>query len=96
MSAAAAAPASVAPGRAHVFDLDRGPDERYVLYALRGGELHTLGTAATPADVGVAIVQLHEDQKSIGRRLADLGALGLRDAQEREWIVLPWGRGGGR
>lgn len=73
-------------------ELERDPSERYVIYVLRGGELHEIGTAETPAGVGCCIVQTHEDQKAIGRRLADLGVLGVRDAHAGEWIVLPWQR----
>lgn len=70
----------------------RTPEERYRVYAVRYGEQpELLATAPTPASVGVAIVQLHEDEREHGRRLADLGRIGVLDGMRSEWVLLPWG-----
>lgn len=70
------------------------PDERYRIYARVDGELLLLATCPNPASVGVALVQLHEDCRAQGRRLSDLGRIGVLDGHAHEWLVLPWDRGG--
>lgn len=75
----------------------RIPDYRYRIYAVLGGSRIVLAAAPDPAGIGVALVQLHDDAKAIGGRLADEGRIGVLDVlPERhgygEWIVLPWDR----
>ena len=70
----------------------RTPEERYRIYALRGNELRLLATTPDAAGVGVALVQLHEDEKERGGRLSDLGFIGVLDGLAEEWVVLPWRR----
>lgn len=69
-----------------------GEEERYRIYATGPDKLDLLATCPDPASVGVALVQLHEDAKAVGRRLADQGVIGVLDGESREWIVLPWTR----
>lgn len=84
-------------------DEQRPPEERYVLYARRGDDLRELACSETPAGLGSAIVQLHEDGKELDEngkakkpryRLYEEGVIGILDSQAHEWIVLPWPRGG--
>jgi hypothetical protein len=74
----------------------RDEEHRYRIYARRGSgrtvELEVLACAGTPAGLGVALVTLDEDEKEHGRRLVDLGAIGVLDAVDRRWIVMPWHR----
>ena len=77
----------------------RVEEERYRLYAVIGHERRILATAPSGAAIGLAIVTLHEDARSIGRRLADLGRIGILDVMpdgqpsvRGEWIVQPWDR----
>lgn len=70
----------------------RVPLFRYRIYARVGRELTVLAACPEPGGIGAALVQIHDDQKSIGRRLADLGTIGVLDVIEGDWVVLPWGR----
>lgn len=70
-------------------------DERYRVYAVAGNRRDVLATAPDPGGVGQALVALNDDEKARGRRLVDLGKIGVYDALEHEWIVMPWHRGGG-
>lgn len=75
----------------------RTPEYRYRIYGRVGRELQVLAVASDAGGVGAALVQLHDDQKMLGRRLADLGQIGVLDVlpDERgrgDWIVLPWNR----
>jgi hypothetical protein len=70
----------------------RDAEHRYRVYARRGRDLRILAFADSPGGVGVALVQLDEDEREHGRRLVDLGAIGVLDAVEGRWIVLPWHR----
>jgi hypothetical protein len=70
----------------------RDEQHRYRIYARRGDRLEVLACTPTPAGIGVTLVQLHNDAKQAGGRLADLGFIGVLDAVEHEWIVLPFGR----
>lgn len=74
----------------------RDADHRYRLYARENDTLSVLACAPSPESVGAAVFQLHADQKEHGETLGDLGALGVYDAIDREWIVLPWHRTTGR
>lgn len=65
---------------------------RFRIYAVIGHSLNVLATTDSAGGVGQAIVQIHVDQQSIGRRLADLGRIGVLDVIERDWVVLPWDR----
>lgn len=74
----------------------RDEEHRYRLYARTGRrDLTVLAAASSPAAIGVAIATLHEDQRSVGRRLADLGQIGILDVlagPKGDWILLPFGR----
>jgi len=70
----------------------RDERERYRIYAVRGDEREILATAADAGGVGQALITMHEDCKEVDMRLADLGTIGVLDAVEGEWVVLPWGR----
>lgn len=72
----------------------RDDDHRFRIYARQGDKLDVLAVARDASSVGSAIFQLHDDQKENGETLGDLGALGVYDAVDREWIVLPWHRRG--
>jgi hypothetical protein len=86
--------------RTHSIDIDqlwpRDEDHRYRLYARRGTDLHVLAASPSAGGIGEAIVALHEDEKTVGRRFADLGVFGVLDVlaggPTGEWIVLPWER----
>lgn len=86
-----------------VIDVDdlwpRDEEHRYRLYVRRGDdELELLGASSTMAGIGVAIEAQHNDCKAVGRRLADLGVVGILDTLAHdppatgEWIVQPWER----
>jgi hypothetical protein len=68
------------------------PESRYRIYARRGEEREILAHAPDPAGLGVALVQLDEDERERGRRLVDLGAIGILDALEHRWLIMPWHR----
>lgn len=84
----------------YVLDADviypRDDEHRYRIYARRGSgrtiELEVLACAGSPEALGLALVTLDEDEKEHGRRLIDLGAIGVLDAVDRRWIVMPWHR----
>lgn len=71
----------------------RDAEHRYRVYARRGKELEVLACAPDAGGVGQILVTFHEDQKREGRRLADLGVIGVLDVLNSEWVVLPWERG---
>lgn len=80
----------------------RDEEHRYRIYAIRGAGRHpadreVLCATATAEGIGAALVQLHEDEKAAGRRLADRGRIGVLDVLggdggAGDWIVLPWDR----
>lgn len=74
----------------------RDDEHRYRLYARQGTELRVLATSSTAGGIGQAIVTLHEDEKAVGRRLADRGVIGVLDVMSGgargEWVILPWER----
>lgn len=74
----------------------RDEENRYRLYAVRGPVREVLATAPSMAGIGLAIQAYHEDQKEVGRRLADLGNIGILDVlapgPRGEWILLPYPR----
>lgn len=90
--------------RAIPFEIDtdvlypRDAEHRFRLYGRIGDSLNVLATTDSPAGIGTAIVQIHDDQKEAGRRLADLGTIGVLDVMaggpRGEWVVLPWERSG--
>lgn len=51
-----------------------------------------LAAAGSPEALGVALVALHADNMTQGRRLYEEGYIGILDAVEGRWIVLPWPR----
>lgn len=72
---------------------------RYRLYARVGERLEVLAAAPDPGGLGQAIVTLHQDAKAAGRRLCDLGRIGVLDVMPDgepspagEWIVPLWDR----
>lgn len=65
---------------------------RFRLYGRRARGLSVLVAAPSLEAIGTAIGQLHEDQKEAGLKLGDLGATGILDVVEGEWIVNPWPR----
>lgn len=75
-------------------ELGYSPEERFRLYLVPVGEPLPAPAAYAPdmAGIGTAIQTLHEDEKLVGRRLSDRGIVGVYDALEREWIVLPFVR----
>lgn len=73
--------------------LPRGPEERYRIYARKGLKLRELASCPDPAGIGAALIQLHEDAKAVGGRLADEGMIGVLDGEQHEWIILPFTRG---
>lgn len=80
----------------------RDAEHRYRIYAVRGAgrsyeDREVLCATASPEGIGAALVQLHEDEKAAGRRLADRGRIGVLDVLggddgKGDWIVLPWDR----
>lgn len=74
----------------------RDEEHRYRIYARRGRgrtmKLEVLACAGSKEALGVALVTLDEDEREHGRRLVDLGAIGVLDAVDRRWIILPWHR----
>lgn len=74
----------------------RDEEHRYRLYARRGRgrnvELDVLACAGSPQALGLAIITLDQDEAERGRRLVDLGAIGVLDAVEHRWIIQPWHR----
>lgn len=80
----------------------RDAEHRYRIYAKQGDTLVVLAACPTAGGIGQAIVQLHEDQKAAGRRLCDLGRVGVMDVMPDgkpsptgEWILSMWDRGSG-
>lgn len=80
------------PPIAHDEIWPRDDEHRFRLYGLADGVQTVLAAAPTLEAIGTAIGQLHADMKEGGLRLADLGAIGILDAVEREWIVNPYPR----
>lgn len=89
----------------HELDVDvlypRDAAHRYRIYGRVGDRLDVLAATDSAGGIGEALVQIHADQKEVGRRLADLGTIGVLDVlpdgpghPNGEWIVLPWERSG--
>lgn len=70
----------------------RDEAHRYRLYAVRGDEREVLAATPTMGGIGLAIGIIHDDCKQAGKRLADLGMVGIYDAINGEWILLPFTR----
>lgn len=77
----------------------RIPEYRYRLVAVVGESRHVLGAAPDPGGLGEMIVQLHEDAKANGTRLADEGRIGVLDvlpdgkpSKTGDWIIQPYDR----
>lgn len=77
----------------------RDAEHRFRVYAIVGGDRDVIACARDAGGVGMALVTIHEDQKSIGRRLADLGRIGVLDVMpggvsspRGEWVVQPYDR----
>lgn len=72
-------------------------EHRYRLYAIQGEHREIIAVSPTMGGIGCAILAIHEDQKEIDRRLADLGRIGILDVlapgPTGEWILLPYLRG---
>lgn len=81
----------------YVIDIDdlypRDAEHRFRIYGCRGDSLDVVAVASDLASVGVAIGQIHEDMRSVGGDLGDLGAFGLLDAVAGEWLIKPFPRG---
>jgi hypothetical protein len=72
----------------------RCEEERFRIYARAGGELTLLATAGTPQALGLALMTQDEDCRAAGLRgIIDIGAIGVLDAVESRWIVMPFHRG---
>lgn len=74
-------------------------EHRYRIYGIVGNERTVLAAASTGGGVGAALITLHEDQREIGRRLCDLGRIGVLDTMpggelspKGEWVVMPYDR----
>lgn len=65
---------------------------RYRIYARRGDQLEVLAATGTPGGIGVALVQLDDDERERGRRLIDRGAVGVLDVLDSRWLISPWHR----
>jgi hypothetical protein len=72
----------------------RDAEHRYRIYEKnQDGDLRVLAATPTAAGIGVALVQLYEDQGSleeIGEPRHALGPIGILDTIERKWIVHPF------
>lgn len=69
----------------------RDAEHRYRLYGrTERNRLMVLAAAPDLEGIGAAIGQLHADMKEAGLTLGALGATGILDAVEREWIVNPF------
>lgn len=84
-------------GVAYEIDSDalypRDPAHRWRIYARRGVELDILCATDSPGGIGEALVQLDLDERERGLRLVDRGAIGVLDAVEAYWLLMPWHRG---
>lgn len=74
----------------------RTPEFRYRIYARQGDKLDVLAATPTPQGIGVALKQLDADERERGRRLVDRGAIGVLDAMEGYWLIMPWHKGSER
>jgi hypothetical protein len=77
----------------------RDEEHRYRIYGVIGHQRSILAATPDAGGVGVALITIHEDQKSVGRTLADLGRIGVLDTMPNgrpsakgEWVVLPYDR----
>ncbi len=69
----------------------RDEAHRLRIYARKLGRLTVV--AATDIDsLGRTLLELEADQRENGERLVDLGAIGILDAVERRWLIMPWHR----
>lgn len=91
--------ANLPPAFDHDHLWPRDERHRYRIYAVVEGDRTVLATTDCAAGVGLALVTIHEDQKSIGRRLCDHGRIGVLDVMpdgrphpRGEWIVQPYDR----
>lgn len=70
----------------------RDEAHRYRIYARRGQDELDVLACASARSLGLALLTLDEDERERGRRLVDLGAIGVLDAVAGRWIILPWHR----
>lgn len=70
----------------------RDEQHRWRIYARRGGHLDVVAATDCPEGIGPALVQIDADQREHGETLGDLGAIGVLDAVEGRWLILPWHR----
>lgn len=69
----------------------RDDAHRLRVYGRQGETVNVI--AATNIDgLGRTLIELDNDQREHGRRLVDLGAIGVLDAVERRWLIMPWHR----
>lgn len=80
-------PPTAAPREAPTDDGGVRDDERYRIYALRDGERRTLADTGQDG-IGIALVTLRGEGE-----FDEHDRIGIRDRQERRWIVNPWARG---
>jgi hypothetical protein len=73
----------------------RDEAHRLRVYARQGDDLRVLACCDVDS-LGATLLQLDEDERERGERLVDLGAIGVLDAVEGRWLVLPWHRPEGR
>lgn len=90
LDAAAPEPEAVLLADAEVWPRDER--HRYRVYLLAAGELTCVAACPRPGGIGVALVQLDDDERAVGSTLSGRGAVGVLDAVERRWIVKPFPR----
>ena len=73
----------------------RTEEERFRIYARKGNQRPRVVATTDAEGLGSALLQLDADERERGRRLVDLGAIGILDAVERRWLVMPWHKPGG-
>jgi hypothetical protein len=69
----------------------RDEAHRLRIYARQDDRL-TVVAASDPEGLGPALLQLDADERERGRRLVDLGAIGVLDSIEHRWLIMPWHR----
>jgi len=67
----------------------RDDAHRLRIYARTADRL-TVVAASDAEGLGPALLQLDADERERGRRLVDLGAIGVLDSVERRWLIMPW------
>lgn len=70
----------------------RDARHRYRLYLYHDGELDCVAACPNPGGIGVALVQLHHDERAEGGSLSARGIVGVLDVLEDDWIVKPFPR----